>query len=108
MSVTIGDKITFQSGLVQNAKTLTSNTTLDDTYYIVRVEGSSITITLPADATRVNGRTYYIHNSHASSSVTVARNGAEINGDTNDYTLSAGNSITIYYNSTATAGWFII
>lgn len=108
MSITIGDKLTFSSGLVQNATTLTASTTLDDTYYIVRVEGAGITITLPSGAAKVNGRTYFIHNSDASNNVTIARNGENINGNASDYTLTAGSSITIYYNSTATTGWFII
>lgn len=108
MSITISDKLIVNSGIVFEAVTLTTSNTLTDVDHIVHVEGSSITITLPSDAARTNGRLYYIHNSHASEDVTIGRNGANINGSASDLTLNAGDSITIYYNDTVTAGWFVI
>lgn len=106
--ITINSLITFSKGMVQTVATKTSSYTLVSTDYIIRAEGSGITITLPSDGARVNGRTYYIHNSDTSNNVTIARNGVNINGVAEDLTLAVGDSITIYYNDTATAGWFVI
>ncbi len=106
--ITINSLITFSKGMIQTAATKITSYTLLSTDYIIRAEGSGITITLPNDGTRVNGRTYNIHNSDTSNNITIDRNGANINGIADDLTLAAGDSVTIYYNDTATAGWFVI
>lgn len=106
VSITGTNTTTLQTGLIMQVATKTSDYTLTTSDHICRAEGSDNTITLPSSPTE--GQLYYIHNSDSTNTVTIGRNGSNINGGAQDYILNAGDSITIYYNSTATTSWFII
>jgi hypothetical protein len=105
---TTDPKSTFevQGSVGYKVSTITSSTTLDDTYNVVLCNNGAYTVTLPSASANA-GRVYQIKNIDAQGDdITIDGNGSEtIDGDTT-YVLSAyKNSITIVSDGT---NWNVI
>jgi hypothetical protein len=94
-----------------NFKTIDRSTTLDlssgtngTANMIINCTSGTFTITLPAAASVVNGRTYWIYNSGAGT-ITIARNGSNIAGAAADITLVGANTKAMLTLSNASTNW---
>ena len=105
--------LTQTSDILQHT-TVSTNTTLDNSYYIIGCNASSgtITLTLPASSSTPNGKIYYIKDENGNLGEYVinikAPSGTNldgVNGDT--ITLGTSYSGMALYNDTS-FGWLII
>lgn len=120
-SITIGNNLILRSGVVYPLRVVTSDVTITSTSgptidhdYMIGVDSTSdsITVTLPSDASRTNGRAYYIFDvagQAATNNITVSGNGKIIstNSDTSVTINNNYNSVTVVYNDTKDK-WFIV
>lgn len=74
----IGADSIFTTGITYASSTISSNTTLDSYYFLIRADtsGSSITLTLPAVENH-DGRQYKIYKSSAANSLNINTNASE-------------------------------
>jgi predicted acyltransferase (DUF342 family) len=100
---------TFNNGLIYNVRTITTDTTLLSSDYIVAVNTNiyqTVTTTLPSD-NLLNGISYIIHSYGTSPNVIVDGNSTNINGAASATINTSYTSLTLYYNSGLNE-WIII
>lgn len=120
VDVTSTGNMTASGGIINQVQITAIDLTLSTTSgansgnsYIVGVDTSSgvVTITLPSDGARTDGRTYYIvdvDGSAASNNITIDGNGKNISGFGTSTNISTNySSSTIVYSSTRDQ-WYII
>ena len=74
--------------------------------YFVDSSGSTITVTLPASPSAGNIVSVSDYNGSAgTNTITIARNGSNINGNAANYDITKGNSSITFVYVDATAGW---
>ena len=102
-------------GSVQfKVNSVAGDTTLDDTYHVVAADCNSgnVTVTLPSVSESILGRQYIIKRadtggSGGANSLTIARNGANIDGAASDLS-SIGNATSHTLICLGGAGWIIV
>ena len=117
--IIVGNDMVLQNGLVNTVQVITTSLTITSTsgsagghsYMIgVNTDSSAITVTLPSDSSRVNGRTYYIFDSTGSATtynITINGNGKNIVGNSIATISSPYNGLTVMYSTTA-GQWLVI
>jgi len=84
----------------------TPDATADGTDTVFYLDGSSNTATLDLDAAPTEGQTYYVKSVDSTNTVTIGRNGNNIDGAASDITLATNESATLHF--TTTHGWRIL
>ena len=99
-ATTVIGRLAVTQGFSPIVSRLTDDATLDAAYCVVLVnKGTAVTVTLPASPSAANGNFYIIKNVGAGT-LTIARNGNDINGAAADLTLVTGEATTLVWNST--------
>ena len=112
-SVTVGNNVVLLNGLVLSTEIVTSDTNISDLSQQPCILGvdttnSLITITLPNDATRVNGRYYYIFDyggNATNNNIIIDGNDSNISGNSQYIIQSNYNCVTLVWLNTS---WYII
>jgi len=105
-----GDTVTLASGASQSGfkaidfqSVVSSNTTMEaGKGYIVDASGGAITMTLPASPS-AGDEVVVIQ--HGSNTITIGRNGSNINGSATDDSVERNGALHYVYSSSATIGW---
>lgn len=93
-------------GMVRTIAAKTSDYTILTTDYTILLDGTSNTVTATLPASPVEGQMYNIKCIDSTYTVTVARNGNNIDGDAADFTLIEDEVITVQADSNG--DWWII
>lgn len=97
----------IMGGLLLATTTVTTAYTVqeDDCYILVVTSSANYTITLPANPE--NGRTLFFSRTSTSRTVTLARNGQNINGGTSNYNMQTSIAYVTQATFISGYGWKI-
>ena len=117
--IVVGNDVALQNGVVHSIQIISSNLTITSTTgstgghsYMIGVDTSSsaITVTLPSDSSRTNGRVYYIFDSVGSANtnnITINGNSKNISGNSTFVITSKYNAVTVVYSSSSNQ-WLVV
>ena len=111
MSITIGNKLVINNGMVWSVTSKSSDYTTTAAEYVINVDASSDAVTISlADGLTV-GTVYYINKIDSSTNnvtITPLGTSATINGDSNFEISTQYNCVTLYLGSTTPNLWYIV